>query len=142
MDSSSVNPTQVSFNSRCSFTRTRHQETLHRFSRSKDEVFTRTRHPETLHRFSISKDAVLHGFVISKPYTGFLPSKDAVSHRLIISQPNTGFLLSKMQFYTSSLSGNLTQVPSFNLQKLRFNRQSPDGIYKPIHLPTVSKWHL
>ena len=80
-----------------------------------------------------------------KPTQVSFSAPDAVSHRLINSQPYTGFLLSKMQFYTSSSSGNPTQVPSFNLQDHNSTDnlqmasispstypQSPNGIYKPI----------
>ena len=142
MDSSSVNPTQVSFSAldsglhglvikvnptqvpspfqMQSYTDSlsvnpTHVSFLQRCS------FTRTHHQSTLHRCPSFQDAVLH--------------------ELIISQPYTGVLLSKMQLYTSSTSGNPTQVPSFNLQKLHLQmasispstcQQSPNGIYKPI----------
>ena len=83
----------------------------------------------------------------------FLPFQDAVLHRLIIRQPYTGsfFQLTKLQLYK-------LQVCKFTLRNLLCDRQSsdgiynpiprqdsvtsPNGIYKPILLPTISRWNL
>ena len=91
-DSSWSNPTPVPFMSRCNFTRTHHEATLH--------------------RFLLCLGAVLHGLIIKQPYTGSFVSRWS----FILTHHETTlhrFLLPKMQFYTDSSSGNPTQVPSF-----------------------------
>ena len=65
-------PYTGSLSSRCSFTWTRHPETLHRFSLSKNEVLHELIIKVTLHRCPSFQDAVLHELIIRKPYIGSL----------------------------------------------------------------------
>ena len=97
-------------NSRCSFTRTHHQATLHRFLPSKMQFHTDSSSSNSTQVPSF-QDAILHGLIISQPYTGsFLPRcKFTRTHHQVTLHR---FLLSTY--------------------KITIQQEFLDGIYKPI----------